>query len=171
MMKTGLVVAALLWSMGSASTATADGLAGRWDVSGRIASFAFRVACDFQQAGEVLSGVCIDQSTSDARVKSGRRHILSQGKVDGDQVSWSYPSSFLFSHFSADYAGVRRGDHITGQITAQGRTGPFTADRAGALNGRPAPRAPEPQGRLRQVRTIRSLRSASVTRVAWAPQR
>jgi hypothetical protein len=131
MMKTGLVAAALLWSVGSTEARAADSLAGRWEVSGRIASFAFRVACDFQQSGEVLSGVCIDQSTSDARVKSGRRHILSQGKVDGDQVSWSYPSSFLFSHFSADYAGVRRGDHITGQISAQGRTGPFTADRAG----------------------------------------
>jgi hypothetical protein len=114
----------------AAAAAAEDGAAGRWVVSGRVAGFAFTVACDLKQAGEALSGVCVDTSTSDAKVKAGRRHALTRGHVSGDHVSWTYSSSFLFSTFDVDYAGARVGDHMTGQITVQGRTGAFTADRA-----------------------------------------
>jgi hypothetical protein len=98
-------------------------------VSGKVASLAFTLTCTFDQAGESLTGACVDGSTNDPKVKGGRGHKLTQGRVNGDQVSWTYESSFLLSHFNVDYSGVRRGQHMSGQVTAQGHPGTFTADR------------------------------------------
>jgi hypothetical protein len=131
-MRRVLAATPLLLAILAAAPADAaqEGATGRWTVSGRVAGFAFTLACDFQQVGQILSGVCADTATSDPKVKAGRRHVLSRGHVDGDQVSWTYPSSFLFSRFDVDYVGARAGDRMTGQITVQGRTGTFTAQRA-----------------------------------------
>ncbi len=130
-MKRLFAAVAIVSALGAALPAAAEEpMTGHWALSGKVASFAFSVACDFQQTGQTLTGVCVDVAASDARIKSGRRHVLSGGTVDGDRVTWSYPSSFLFSHFSADYAGVRQGERISGQITAQGHTGPFSGARS-----------------------------------------
>ena len=121
----------LLAFLAAATAASAqDGATGHWIVTGRVAGFAFTLSCDFQQAGQALTGVCADTATSDAKVKAGRRHVLTRGHADGDTVTWTYGSSFLFSHFDVDYSGVLNGDRMAGQITVQDRTGAFTAQRA-----------------------------------------
>jgi hypothetical protein len=127
------VLVAFVGLVCAASPVAAQGagsMSGRWLVSGKVASLAFTLTCTFDQAGESLTGVCVDGSTSDPKVKGGRGHKLTQGRVNGDRVTWTYQSSFLLTHFNVDYSGVRRGQHITGQIMAQGHPGTFTADRA-----------------------------------------
>jgi hypothetical protein len=108
------------------------GAAGAWSVSGKVSTLAFTLDCRFTQSGQTLGGVCVDRSTSDPKVKGGRSHTLTSGSVDGDQVRWSYQSSFLFTHFTVAYEGVRHGDAMTGSIDAQGHSGTFTAHRRGS---------------------------------------
>jgi hypothetical protein len=131
-MRRSLVAAPLLLAiLAAAPPALAQvDAGGRWIVSGRISGVSFTLNCDFQQAGGALTGACIDSGVSDPKIRSGRRHILTRGHVEGDRVTWTYPSSFLLVRFDVDYAGIRTGDHMAGQITVQNRTGAFTAMRA-----------------------------------------
>jgi hypothetical protein len=113
------------------ATAADVSASGAWRVSGKVSSFSFTLNCQFQQSGETLGGRCTDASTSDPNVKGGRSHPLTSGRVQGDHVSFTYGSSFLFTHFDVTYSGVIQGDRMSGQITAQGHPGEFTAVRSG----------------------------------------
>ena len=132
---TGLVVAAIVaGTVAPAASAAADGASragGRWVVSGKVGPFGFTLNCRFEDAGAALTGACVDGATSDARVKGGKRHELTRGKVVGDHVTFSYRSSFMLKHFDVDYAGVVHGDRMSGTILANGQSGAFTAARAG----------------------------------------
>jgi len=130
MLKPMLLAAALFAA--AASGARAADVSGPWLVSGKVASFSFTLRCAFQQAGEELTGACVDASTSDPNVKGGRSHPLTAGRVAGDQVSFTYGSSFLFTKFDVTYDGVVQGPRMSGQIKVQGRTGAFTAERMAA---------------------------------------
>jgi hypothetical protein len=112
----------------AASSASAQ-VAGAWRVTGKVASFAFTLNCDFKPAGDQLGGVCVDASTSDVRVKAGKSHVLTAGSVHGDHVTWTYRSSFLFSKFDVTYRGAISGARMTGAIDASGHAGVFTAVR------------------------------------------
>jgi hypothetical protein len=131
-MKTSLMGMALASILaGAAAPAVAqDAAAGRWVVSGKVGPFAFTLNCQFEEAGTALTGACVDGATSDARVKGGKRHALTRGKVTGDHVTFSYGSSFMLSHFNVDYVGVLQGDKINGTIFANGQSGAFTATRS-----------------------------------------
>jgi hypothetical protein len=98
-------------------------------VSGKLASFAFTLNCEFKPDGARLGGVCVDASTNDPKVASGKSHPLTAGSVDGDKVSWTYQSSFLLTKFDVTFKGVQTGDRISGTLTAQGHDGAFTASR------------------------------------------
>jgi hypothetical protein len=102
-------------------------VSGPWRVAGKVSGFAFTLNCDFKTLGDKLGGVCVDASTSDARVKAGKSHALTAGSVHGDAVTWTYQSSFLFSKFDVTYKGTVAENRITGSIDAQGHTGAFTA--------------------------------------------
>jgi hypothetical protein len=102
-------------------------VSGPWRVTGKVSGFAFTLTCDFKTAGDRLGGVCTDTSTSDARVKAGKSHVITAGSVHGDAVTWTYQSSFLFSKFDVTYKGTLAGNRMTGTIDAQGHTGAFTA--------------------------------------------
>jgi hypothetical protein len=115
----------------TAASAEPTPISGRWRVTGKVASFSFSLDCRFDQHGDRLTGVCVDGGTNDPKVKSGRSHPLTQGSVDGNRVNWTYMSSFLITHFAVSYAGTLAGDRLTGQLNAQGHTGPFTAERVG----------------------------------------
>jgi hypothetical protein len=106
-----------------------DAVSGHWLVTGRVAGKEFTLDCNFQQAGQGLSGICVDGPTGNTTVKGGRAHPLTKGHVSGDQIAWTYQSSFLFTKFDASYAGVHSGDHMSGQISALGKTGDFRASR------------------------------------------
>jgi hypothetical protein len=121
-----LALAALAFAAASPTSAE---VAGPWHVSGRVASFAFTLNCDFKPEGSSLGGVCTDASTNDPKVNTGKSHVLTSGSVEGDKVSWTYQSSFLFTKFDVAYSGVQTGDRIAGTIHAQGRDGTFTATR------------------------------------------
>ena len=130
-MKVGLRHVALAAVLAATPAAAQAGAAGRWVVSGKVSGFAFTLNCRFEQAGDALTGACVDGATSDARVKGGKRHDLTRGKVTGDHLSFSYQSSFMLSHFNVDYAGVLQGDRMSGTILANGAAGAFTATRSG----------------------------------------
>jgi hypothetical protein len=107
----------------------AEGAGGRWAVAGNVEGKNFTLDCRFVQAGQNLSGECIDGPTGDAKVEGGRSHTLLEGQVAGDGVTWTYQSSYLFVKFDVKYAGVREGDHMSGTISAAGKAGTFTANR------------------------------------------
>ena len=65
-------VAALLAA--AAPAAAADAVSGHWAVSGHDAGHDFTLACVFAQAGQNLSGECVDGPTGDSKIKGGR-HI------------------------------------------------------------------------------------------------
>ncbi len=124
------VAISVLAVLAAPAPAAADGaVSGHWRVAGKVSGFAFTLNCDFQQAGAALTGVCVDVATNDPKIKGGRRHPLTKGAVDGDNVSFSYESSFLLTRFSVDFAGLRQGDHMAGKISGSGQSGAFTADR------------------------------------------
>jgi hypothetical protein len=121
--------AALLVGLAGAATAAADDASGHWAVAGRAGGHDFTLKCTFAQAGEALSGACVDGPTGDAKVKGGRSHALTKGSVVGNKVSFTYHSSYGIIPLTVDYTGVRQDDRMSGQITSPA-AGTFTADRA-----------------------------------------
>jgi hypothetical protein len=121
--------AALLAGVAAAAPAGADDASGHWALAGHVAKKDFTLDCRFTQAGQRLSGACVDGPTGDAKIKGGRSHTLTKGAVNGEKIAFSYQSSVGLLPFGVDYAGVRQGDHISGQLSALGANGTFTADR------------------------------------------
>ncbi len=109
--------------------ASAAEVAGAWHVSGKVSSFAFTLNCRFTPEGSKLGGECTDASTNDPKVDAGKSHVITSGSVEGDKVSFTYQSSFLFTKFDVTYTGVVSGDRISGTVNAQGHEGAFTATK------------------------------------------
>jgi hypothetical protein len=122
--------AAFLLSLAVAAPATADDATGRWAVAGHAGGHDFTLVCAFTQSVQALTGACVDGPTGDAKVKGGRSHTLTRGSVSGAKVAWTYRSNYGIIGFNVDYAGVRQGDHMSGQITSPA-AGTFTANRTG----------------------------------------
>jgi hypothetical protein len=112
----------------SASPALAEP-SGDWHVTGKVSSFSFTLNCKFRSDGPRLIGACQDASTSDPKLATGKVHPLIAGSVQGDHVTWTYQSSFLFTKFNVTYDGVQTGNTMRGTIATQGRSGAFTATR------------------------------------------
>ena len=121
-------VATVLASLVGAAPAAADDASGHWTVAGHAGGKDFTLACAFTEAAQALSGVCVDGPTGNAQVKGGRSHTLTKGSVNGAMVAWTYRSSYGIIGFNVDFAGVRQGDHMSGQITSPA-AGTFTANR------------------------------------------
>jgi len=102
---------------------------GDWHVAGKVSSFAFTLNCRFKADGPRLTGECQDASTNDPKLATGKVHPLTSGAVQGDHVTWTYQSSFLFTKFDVTYDGVQTGDRMHGTITTPRGTGAFTATR------------------------------------------
>jgi hypothetical protein len=126
----GAAATALLVFLSLAAPAAADDASGRWALAGRAGGRDFTLNCAFAQAGQALSGACVDGPTGDAKVKGGRSHTLTRGAVNGSKVSFTYKTSYGIIPLAVDYAGVRQGDHMSGQITSPA-AGTFTANRTG----------------------------------------
>jgi hypothetical protein len=119
----GLALAAL----GLVGSSSAAETAQSWRVTGKVASFAFTLNCDFRPDGPRLGGSCVDASTNDPKVKGGRSHVITRGRIEGDEISWTYQSSFLLSKFDVTFNGARQGRRMSGAIHVQGHDGAFTA--------------------------------------------
>lgn len=133
-MKTAIlapVLAPVLALVAVTPALAADGpAAGAWRVSGAVSGFKFELTCVFQQAGERLSGVCTDLSTSNPKAPpKAAPHPLTGGSAAGGRVSWTYRSSFLINRFDVTYSGVMTGAMMSGTIQAGGNSGRFTARR------------------------------------------
>jgi hypothetical protein len=112
-----------------AAPATAQ-MAGPWKVSGDIAGRAFVVDCRFEPRGAEFGGVCVEAASGDPKlVHAGKSHPVTKATVSGEQVSWSYPASFMLAKFDVSFSGALAGDRIAGKVSAAGRTGAFTAVR------------------------------------------
>ena len=121
--------AALLIFLALAAPAAAEDAAGRWALTGHVAGRDFTLDCHFAQVAQKLSGACVDGPTGDKKIKGGRSHPLTKGAVNGNKIAFSYQSSVGILPFGVDYDGVRQGDHMSGQLSALGKTGTFTANR------------------------------------------
>jgi hypothetical protein len=121
--------AALLVGLIAAAPATADDASGHWDVAGHAGGKDFTLKCTFAQAGQALSGVCVDGPTGNAQVKGGRSHALTKGSAVGSKIAFTYKTSYGIIPLTVDYVGARQGDHMSGQITSPA-AGTFTATRA-----------------------------------------
>jgi hypothetical protein len=128
-MKHSSVVASLTFLLCLADPAMAEGAAGHWAVAGNVDGKDFTLDCSFQQSGQNLTGACIDGPTGDAKVPGGRSHILLESQAMGNDISWTYETSYLFLKFNVKYTGIQDGDHMIGTISAAGKTGKFTATR------------------------------------------
>jgi hypothetical protein len=128
-MKTALFALAAVSMAALASPAAAADVAGAWHVAGKVGTFAFTLTCTFKPQGARLGGVCVDGSTNNPKIATGRAHPISAGSVDGDKVSWTYQSNFLLTKFNVTYAGVQAGDRMSGAFHIQGHEGTFTATR------------------------------------------
>jgi hypothetical protein len=124
-----LVLALSTAGLAALAAPAAGQSAGDWRVSGKVATFSFTLNCRFKVDASTLSGECQDASTNDPKLKLGKIHPLTAGAVNGDRVSWTYPSSFLFTKFDVTFAGVQAGERMSGTITVQGHKGAFTATR------------------------------------------
>jgi hypothetical protein len=123
-------VAALLSALAAGPSVNAEDAAGRWAVVGHFGGKDFTLDCRFAQSAERLTGACVDGPTGDAKIKGGRSHALTKGAASGPKVSWTYQTSAGILSFTVNYDGVRQGDHMSGKISALGKTGTFTADRS-----------------------------------------
>jgi hypothetical protein len=119
------IAAALL----AAASPTFAEPAGDWHVVGKVSSFTFTLNCKFKPDGAHLTGECQDASTNDPKLATGKVHPLISGSVQGDHITWTYQSSFLFTKFNVTYDGVQTGDRMRGTITTPRGTGAFTATR------------------------------------------
>lgn len=123
---------AALTVAGFAAPALAEDPSGHWKVAGHIDGKDFTLDCKFQLAGQNLSGACVDGPTGDKNIKGGRSHPLIKGHANGDQISWMYVSTYSIFKFNVDYTGAIKGQHASGQLSAAGKTGTFTADHLGS---------------------------------------
>ena len=126
-MKPNLASLILLPALLLASPAMAD-VFGLWRVQGQVSGNPFVLDCRFVPAGAGLGGTCTGAANGDPKY-AGKVYKLKQGAVSGSQVSWSYPSHYLFVSFQVSYLGTLAGDKMTGTVTAAGRQGNFTATR------------------------------------------
>ena len=98
-------------------------VSGAWHVVGSISGNEFALDCEFVPQGAALGGACT------ASTHQGKVYNLTRGAVTGNQVSWSYPASYLFLNFYMYYVGTLDGDRIVGTVEAEGRRGNFSAVR------------------------------------------
>ena len=117
----------LLAALLLASPAMADVL-GAWRVQGQVSGNPFVLDCHFVPAGAGFGGTCTGAANGDPKF-AGKVYTLKQGTETGSQVSFSYPSHYLFVSFQVTYQGTLTGDKMTGSVTAAGRQGNFTASR------------------------------------------
>jgi hypothetical protein len=121
-------LASLVSALLLASPAAAQ-VAGNWHVNGKIDDNAFVLDCRFDATDSGFGGVCVEAPGGSSGTHPGKQHILTKGSVSGNQIGWSYPTSFIFMSFSVNFAGTLSDDGITGTVTASGHSGPFTAVR------------------------------------------
>jgi len=107
---------------GAPAHAGDEPVAGVWTVHGKVAAFQFNLSCHFEPKGGSLVGTCYDAGTN-------KPHPLTRGAVNGDHISWTYQSSYLFKTFDATYSGTLAGGSIKGDIAVPGYRGQFTAEK------------------------------------------
>lgn len=103
--------------------------AGKWRVTGEVSGKAFTVDCQFGAQGTRLGGACVDVSSDDGKIKPGKPHPLTQGMVDGQNISWSYPIKVMLMSVDIEFAGRLDGARMSGTVSAKGRKGTFSATR------------------------------------------
>jgi hypothetical protein len=124
-MKRALSGLALLAVLAAGSPAAADA-AGAWRVEGKVSGVAFTLDCRFEPQGAQLGGVCVEVGAGNPNGHAGAVHHLTKGSVDGNQVSWTYPSSAMLFKFDVTFTGTLDGARMAGTIVAAGRKGDFT---------------------------------------------
>jgi hypothetical protein len=113
---------AIMPIMAAPAHAADDPVSGVWTVHGRVDGFAFVIDCTLTRVGEAVSGVCVDAG-------SGRRHPILAGRVRGEDVSFTYQSSYLLTKFDVTYEGRIAGASMRGAVKAPGHQGVFDATR------------------------------------------
>lgn len=124
-MKIQLASLALMGAVLGAAPASAEGV-DLWRVSGKVAGVAFVMDCRFEPPAAQFGGACTEVSRSNGGGQAGAVHKLTRGAVTGNQISWTYQTSFLISRFDVTFTGLLDGGHMAGAVDAAGRKGDFT---------------------------------------------
>lgn len=120
-------ISGLVLALACAAPAMADA-GGAWHVTGEISGNKFALDCKFTAQGTELAGECTGAPDGNPKYV-GKIYKLAKGSATGDQVSWSYPTSYMFMSFNVNYIGTLSGDRIAGTVDAAGRSGEFSAAR------------------------------------------
>ncbi len=121
-MKRSLLIFSLLLTTSMVFAADQTSVSGKWQVDTTIAGNEYHVSCTFAQKDADLSGTCEgDQGQKDVT-----------GKVDGDNITWSYKSEYNGTPLTVNHTGTLKDDKITGTVDVPefSASGDFEATRA-----------------------------------------
>ena len=90
-----------------------------WRVNGAISGRIFTLNCVLEES----TGVCTDASPG------GHSHPLASLSGSGNRLAWSFKTRVAFLTVTLAFAGLVAGEHMSGTMTAAGRSGTFTAVR------------------------------------------
>ncbi len=118
-MKTIAAVLLFLPSLSLAQTDAAASVAGTWKVHLSVAGNDSDAECTFAQKDTEITGTCVTDTNTEPVT----------GKVDGQKITWSYPSEYEGTKLTISYAGKLNADKITGEanVDPYGVSGDFTA--------------------------------------------
>jgi len=90
-----------------------------WRVNGAISGRTFVLDCKLVQG----TGSCVDAAPG------GKAKPLTSLSTSGDRAIWSFQTRHLFINITLAFNGRITGDHMSGTMSAAGRSGTFTAVR------------------------------------------
>ena len=103
--------------------ADAPSVTGKWNISLSIGGTDNTLACTFAQKDSAVTGKCISDNGT----------VEIAGKVDGNNVAWSYKSEYQGTPLTVKYAGAMVSASVikgSVEVPEYGVTGDFTANRS-----------------------------------------
>lgn len=110
---------------GTRKAAAAASLSGNWDLIVVTPNGALPITADFKQDGETITGTTTSQLG---------KADLTEGKLAGAKISFTYNVSYNGQTFPAKYAGTVEGDKMKGVVETPLGTFDFTGTRGKKTN-------------------------------------
>jgi hypothetical protein len=111
----------------SLHAASADSIAGKWQLKGDVVGNPLNTVCQFAQAGTKITGVC-------SSAEQGGPDQPITGEVKGDSITWSHGGDYQGTALTIIYAGKLTGNKLEGTINVKpfDAAGTFTAEPVAA---------------------------------------
>jgi hypothetical protein len=115
-MKMGILLLAAL------PLAAADGIAGKWSITGDIVGHPVVLNCSVEAKAEAkIAGTCTLTGSD------GTESVKISGEAKGEKFNFEFTTG---SGYTLAYAGMLQGDTIQGGIEVSGASGTFTGKRS-----------------------------------------